>query len=538
MPLRLLLAVLLVAAAPVSAQTFESSNLPIVLIDTDGVEIPDEPKIPALMRVIDNGTGARNHVTDPATAYDGHIGIEVRGNSSQAFPKKQYGLETRDADGENNNVELLGLPEENDWILYAPYSDKSLMRNVLLYDLARDAGRYASRRRFVEVVLNGDYAGLYVLLEKVKRDDNRVDINKLKPDETSGDDLTGGYIIEVDRFAGEASGWYPGFPTTTGDGYPFYTYSTPDADDIVPEQQAYIQDWFRTFRDVMASPDRDDPDAGYRSLVDLGSFVDFVIWQELSRNIDGYRLSTYLHKDKDSNDPRVHAGPVWDFNLAFGNAWFLGGHDVTGFQVRFPYEDTTPVSFWWLQMFETDSFQAALRDRWTELRSGLLSDAALVARIDALAAEVDEAQTRNFERWPVLGVYVWPNEYVGETYADEVDYLTGFVLDRAAWLDANWPYVVAQEDGPAVSRLALSAPRPNPARSGATVALTSARAERVRVDLVDVTGRRLATVFDGPVSPSASHDVVVPTADLAPGVYVLRAWSGEAATSRRLSVLR
>ena len=538
MSARLLLAVVWVAAAPVGAQPFESSNLPIVLIDTDGVEIPDEPKIPGRMQVIDNGTDARNHITDPANGYDGHIGIETRGSSSQGFAKKQYGLETRDADGENNNVELLGLPEENDWILYAPYSDKSLMRNVLLYDLARDAGRYASRRRFVEVVLNGDYAGLYVLLEKVKRDDNRVDINKLKPDETAGDDLTGGYIVEIDRYDGPSSGWYPGFPTVSGWGDAFYTYNTPGADDIVPEQRAYIQSAFDDLRDTLESPDRDDPDSGYRSLVDLGSFVDFVIWQELSRNVDGYRLSTYLHKDKDSENPRIHAGPVWDFNLAFGNANYMGGSDISGFQIDFPYGETYPVSLWWRQMFETTSFQQALQARWTELRAGLLSDAALEARIDAIAAEVDEAQARNFDRWPVLGVYVWPNAYVGETYADEVRYLKEVVVARAAWLDANWPYAVSEEGGPRQSRLSLSPARPNPARGRASVTLTSLRTETVRVDLVDMTGRVLARVFDGVVSPSVARDLSVPTSGVAPGVYVLRAQSGDATTTRRISVLR
>src|SRR5690606_9969158 len=137
-----------------------TSNLPIVVIDTQGRAIPDEPKILARMGIIDNGEGVRNSTGDPFNGYDGFVGIEVRGASSQAFPKKQYAIETRDADGEDVNVSLLGLPGEEDWILQGPYSDKSLMRNVLVYHLARRMGRYASRTRYAEVVLNDEYQGV------------------------------------------------------------------------------------------------------------------------------------------------------------------------------------------------------------------------------------------------------------------------------------------------------------------------------------------------------------------------------------------
>lgn len=173
---------------------FQSSNLPIVIIDTYGQEIPDEPKILARMGIIDNGEGQRNHLHDPRNNYDGLIGIEVRGSTTRWFPKKQYAVETRDHFGNDSTVSLLGFPPEEDWILYAPYSDKSLMRNVLAYKLSNDLGRYASRTRFCELVLNGSYEGVYVLMEKIKRDRNRVNISKLLPTDIAGDAVTGGYI--------------------------------------------------------------------------------------------------------------------------------------------------------------------------------------------------------------------------------------------------------------------------------------------------------------------------------------------------------
>ncbi len=168
-------------AQPSFAQTFTSSNLPIVIINTNGFAIADEPKITADMGIIHNGVGVRNNLIDPQNNYNGKIGIEVRGSSSQMFPKKQYSIELRDGLGAGVAASLLGMPVEEDWVLFAPYNDKSLMRDVLAYKLARDMGRYAPRTRYCEVVLNGDYLGIYILMEKVKRDKNRVDIANLAP---------------------------------------------------------------------------------------------------------------------------------------------------------------------------------------------------------------------------------------------------------------------------------------------------------------------------------------------------------------------
>lgn len=172
-----------------------TSNLPIVIINTQGLTIPDEPKMTAKMKIIYNGEGVINSISDSLYHYDGWIGIERRGSSTQQFQKKSYSLETRLESGENNNVELLGLPRENDWILYAPFSDKTLMRNALIFTLSNETGWYAPRTRFCEVILNDEYMGVYVFMEKIKRDRNRVDIAKLNPDDTEGDQLTGGYIM-------------------------------------------------------------------------------------------------------------------------------------------------------------------------------------------------------------------------------------------------------------------------------------------------------------------------------------------------------
>ncbi len=185
-----------------------TSKLPIFVINTKGQTIKDEPKILAELKVIYNGEGKENQLTDTQFHYNSFVGIEYRGSSSQMFPKKGLGIELRTEKGENNPLALCGLPEDADWILYASYNEKSLMHNVLSMSLARKMGMNASRTKYVEVVLNNSYQGVYVLMEKIKVDKNRVDIATLKPEDTAGDELTGGYIVKIDKSTGTNYGTF------------------------------------------------------------------------------------------------------------------------------------------------------------------------------------------------------------------------------------------------------------------------------------------------------------------------------------------
>ncbi len=539
----LLCALLAAALAPTAAAqqvAFTSSNLPIVLLDTDGKEIPDEPKLTARMQIIDNGPGVRNAVTDTPTGYDGFIGIEKRGSSSQNFPKKQYGIETRDAAGEDLDVSILGFPEESDWVLYAPYSDKSLMRNVLAYGMARQMGHYASRTRFCEVVLNGQYQGVYVFMEKIKRDAERVDINKLKPDETSGDDLTGGYIIKIDKTTGsDGGGWtsafQPGYSTSAR---VYYQYEEPKADEIAAEQQAYIREYVRAFEQTMTESTFEDPATGYPAYIDLASFVDYFLVNEVGRNVDGYRLSAFLYKDKDSNGGLLHAGPVWDFNLAYGNADYYDGSNTAGFQVDFNQRnDPFPMPFWWPKLSQSSGFQAMLAERWSALRKGFLHTDSVLATIDANAALLGEAQVRNFQRWPVLGTYVWPNMYIGYTYASEVRYLKTWLRNRLTWLDATFPQPVAVTPAEyARAGFTLSPPRPHPARDRAALTLRVARPQPVTAEVFDVQGRCVAVLHDGVVAADTDLALSVDATTLPPGVYFVRVQGADFTATRPVVV--
>ncbi|HQD10501.1 MAG TPA: CotH kinase family protein, partial [Flavihumibacter sp.] len=245
-----------------------SSNLPIVVINTNGQDIPDDPKISADMGIIYNGEGQRNNLTDPFNEYNGKIAIEIRGQSSQMFPMKSYSVDLKKASGSSLDQALLGMPAESDWVLYAPYTDKTLMRNVLAYTLAAKTGHWAPRCRYVELVLNGDYRGVYVLLEKIKRGKNRVDIPKIAATDLSGDALTGGYIFSLDK---DPDGWYS-TPSNRQ-----FSYVYPKLADIKDEQAAYLKSYVDAFEAALSASNYQDPENGVRKYADLASFIDYFI---------------------------------------------------------------------------------------------------------------------------------------------------------------------------------------------------------------------------------------------------------------------
>ena len=406
------------------------SNLPIIVINTEGRRIRDESRISAWMGISFKESGELNSENGPFDHYEGRISIELRGNTSLDFPKKPYAFESQQADGSNLNVPFLGMPEENDWILYAPYSDKSLMRNTLIFQLTRDMGRYAPRTRFCELVINEDYQGIYVLMEKIKRDKNRVDIAKLTETDTEGDVLTGGYILKQDWPDNKSQGWHSRHDAT------IFHYHHPQKEDLLPVQQEYIRDWVLDFNEVIAGENYLHPTEGYRSRIDMGSFVDYFLGSEFAHNADSYSISTFMYKERDSEGGLLHMGPQWDFNLAFGNQDEGPYGTAEEWSWKIPLDDN---SFWWRRLLSDSVFTNSVRSRWAELRQNLLSQQNIFATIDSMVLEVNEAKDRNFDRWPVLGEWVWPNAYVGDTYEDEVEYLKDFVTDRLQWMDENLP---------------------------------------------------------------------------------------------------
>ena len=329
--------IILVKFSLISQVNFTNSTLPIVVIDTDNIPIPDEPKIMGNMGIIYNGPGQVNQLTDPFNAYNGYIGIERRGSTSAGFPQQSYGLETRLADSSNLNVSIFGWPADNDFILYAPYNDKSLMRNVLTYHLGNQTGRWAPRTQFCEVVLNGNYIGVYVLMERIKTNPGRVDINTLNYSDTLDNQLTGGYIVKVDKTSGggEIAWTSPYLSQAPGNNSINFQLHDPEIDSIHPLQKAYIQDFITDWEIALKISSFTNPSIGYKAYIDVTSFIDYFLLTELSKNVDGYRISSFLYKQRLSEGGKLVAGPLWDYNIAWGNANYCQGDLTTGWEINF-----------------------------------------------------------------------------------------------------------------------------------------------------------------------------------------------------------
>jgi hypothetical protein len=406
------------------AVDFQSSNLPILVIDTHGRSIPDKPKITAHLGIIYNGEGERNDTSDAFNEYNGVIGIEMRGYSSQNWPKKPYGFETRTETGENNNVSLLGMPSENDWVLHAPYVDKTLLRNVLLYKLARELGWYAPRTRFCELLLNGEYMGVYVLIEKLKIDKDRLDLSA--PDAA---DLSGGYLLEMtlsDRVEDDESSFI------CRESEKAMVIKYPDKDDITPEQQNWITDYINGFESLLNEVGFDDPETGYPKYIDIPSFIDHMLLAEGFNQLDAFSHSQYFYKVKNG---KLFNGPGWDFNRTIGNASYYTSWATNEWWLRHPRGGHR--AFWPGRLMDDPAFMLKYSKRWFELRQTIFSYDYIFSLIDQWVVFLEEAKLRNFERWPVLGVSI-NNKYAFDTYEEEIAYMKNWIRDKFTWLDEQF----------------------------------------------------------------------------------------------------
>jgi subtilisin-like proprotein convertase family protein len=508
---------------PATATTFSSSNLPLVIINTpNNQNIPDEPKLQASMKIIDNGLGNINHLTDFPNAYNKLIGIEQRGSTSGGFPQKSYGFETRNTDGSILDTIILGMPIEHDWILYAPYNDKTCLRNNITYDLSSKMGHYAAKSKLCELVVNGQYQGIYYLMEKIKRDQNRVDIAKLLPTDNSGDELTGGYIFKIDKTTGNSNiAWTSNYPAA--DGSPInFQHHYPTYDVITPQQNAYIHSYVDSFENALNGPNYTDPLIGYRKYIKHKSFIDFMLLNEISKNVDGYRLSSFLHKEKNSNGGELRMGPVWDFNLAWWNADYCNGNLSTGWAYEFGNVCTGgfQVPTWW-EIFMSDPwYQEEVKCRWTSLRQGVLSRDSLFHFIDSVALYIDEAKDRHFEKWPILGTYTWPNPSpIPADFAGEITALKQWIDDRTAWMDQNLPGIchLSLAENTVFNNLSLY---PNPVEESFTIELFASNPSELSLKICALNGAENATLSGIPLV-YGSNKVHVDLADynLPAGVY-------------------
>ncbi len=407
-----------------------SSPLPLAVIDTLGQNVT-AVRTPAFACFVNTDAGGRATLTGPID-FAGPMGIEVRGQSSSGFPKKQYHFETRDEQGNEKQVSILGFAPESDWILQGMYADKSLMRNVLAYQWSNEMGQWAAHTRFIELFLNtdgsdvtmADYVGVYVFMEKIKIGSSRVDITPLQPSDNAEPEISGGYIIAKDKTDG------PDQTFATSHGLNL-VYKDPKGPDLTLAQKNWIRDYMNSFEAALYGGGFADPVNGYAKYIDAASFIDNHILVELTKNIDGFRLSTYYHKDRNG---KLVMGPVWDYDLSLGNANYLDGWNATGWYYPQLSDGDYP---YWRRLFQDPVFKLHYADRWFSLRRDLFATSRLLDIVEDYATLLDEPAARNYARWPTLGIYVWPNWYIAKTYREEITWMKNWIATRLTWMDGQ-----------------------------------------------------------------------------------------------------
>jgi hypothetical protein len=490
-------------ALDASAANFQS-NLPILVFDTFGsVAMSDRDLTYTGASIIEVGADGIARITD-AAQYAGRGGIRLRGQTSQGFPKPPYAYETWNEDacvsrygvakGCNLNVSLLGMAEESDWVLNNPYSEKPLMQNQLAYHWSNEAGLWASKTRFVEVFANfngdpkirysltaanagnvtlNDYLGVYLFMEKIKIDENRVAVDELETTDNAAPNITGGYIYKRDKVG------YGDVPWASSRGID-YRLHDPDDGSVTAAQKSWLINYVNEMESVIYGANFTDPVNGYAKYLDVDSWVNHWIMVEMTKNIDGFRLSTYYTKERDTVDPdtgevlavgKVTMGPPWDYNLSLGNADYLLGNQPTGWyhSQSTTLNATTGLTeaeyIYFRRLFQDPNFKQKVVDRWQELREGVFSNANILADVNANIALLTngnanpvatdnpalwtDAITRNFSRWRTIGTYLWPNGFVGTSWNQDVTWMRDtFLMPRLAWMDSQFlAKPLANQDG-------------------------------------------------------------------------------------------
>ena len=435
-----------------------NSEIPYLVINTQGRDIQYEPKIPATLKVYEKGL----------LSQETRIGIEYRGKTSfRVSDKKGFNIETINASGQGVDVSFFGMPAEEDWRLIGHVVnlgsrfawDRSLMYNHVGYELSRMIGRYASRTKFVELEVNGEYMGVYVFAEKLKRDSNRINISSLN---AGSSNITGGYILTIDKSSVGAEGigkplsyfynnWDDDARYTAGNSFrsnydifkrpltfpafrppyhpeqyleTYFLYEYPSAENITAAQKRYIADYVDNFETALIRDNFGTGQRTYTEWIDVSSFVDYFLIVELCRVVDAYRISTYLQKDRNG---KLAMGPVWDLNIGFDETDRIPMNDWVMRYNNYTPNDPWMVPFWWPRLMEDPVFRQAIKTRWTALRRNEWTDAKMTQLVDRTAKYLKDngAVARNYQKWNV-----------GVDYDASVQSLKAYLQQRAAWMDA------------------------------------------------------------------------------------------------------
>lgn len=412
-------AVIFLLISQICFAQFTHSNLPIVLIETNGQTIVDDPKIEVGFKILYHTDGRINNLTDTDFHYDGLAGIEFRGTSSQGFPKKSYSIELLDSLGKDLDFPALGFPKGSDWALIANYDDPTYLKNAYVYDLWAKTGRYSPRLKHVEVVINGEYMGLYAFTERIKRGTDRINIKKLESSDTTASKISGGYIIEASREAGPLTStyaWQSAYTSSPVSAFLMY-FDCVYPKEPESKQFAYIQTYIRDFEDALKSPDFSDPNLGFRKYIDENSFVENFVLQEYSIHLDVFARSQYFYKDRGQ---KMVASPLWDTSL--------GLNDTYTDDWRFSCSTCDPRFFWAERMMQDCVFKNKVIEKYKTFRKTFLSNDEGHRYVDSLATILQSAALRDREKW-------FPTST--NSFIDEIQKLKNFIFARISWVDAT-----------------------------------------------------------------------------------------------------
>ncbi|MGA4579421.1 lamin tail domain-containing protein [Limisphaera sp. VF-2] len=446
-----------------------TSPLPILLIhNLGGGAFPStQPRLDreSILMVFHPIGGIASLTNPPALVT--RAGVNVRGSSTAGLPQKSYAVETWDEFNDDRDVELLEMPAESDWVLYGQnLFDPSFLHNPLAHAWSRAIGRYSPRTRFAEVFVNttggqvqfnapagGDYHGLYTVLEKIKRNDQRVNIARLEAGVTNLPALTGGYLLKVDRADADERTFYDPYLETS-----IVYVDPPGPDMMTPARSAqaqYIQNYLLNFGAALTSAEWTNPVTGYHAWIDVPSWIDHHLLNVLALNVDALRLSAYFFKERER---KLEMGPLWDFDRAMGTS---GGGDLRAFNPRswmgsvglgggsdygtdfFNAANVFPNG-WYRRLFRDPDFWQAWIDRWQELRPGPLHTNALFALVDEMTNQIAAVHTRQTQRWsgsaPRSGTVssAGYSHWFPGTYAGEIAFLKRWLADRVHFIDTNF----------------------------------------------------------------------------------------------------
>jgi spore coat protein CotH len=380
------------------------TNIPILYLTTNGPVISKDDYVTG--DLIINANGRFNQSTNAIP-----LQIKGRGNSTWTMPKKPFRLKF------DSKAEILDMPMAKNWVLLANYSDKTLLRNRVAMDLGSMIGSdFTPPSRFVEVVMNGQYLGNYLLTSQVEVDKNRIDIADLKGGDDRPANITGGYVLELENRDIEPLSFMT-------DKNLSFNINTPD--NISTAQLNYIHQYFQQAESALFASNYTDPHLGYEHYINTDSFINWFIVEELMKNNDSKDwTSMFYYKDRNG---KIGMGPLWDFDLTAGNVDYSEAKATTGWWVK--------NSMWFSRLFEDPAFKAKLKARWTIVKSENLPK--VMASIDVNATYLALSQKQNFITWPILDQYVWPNQFVLGTYEKEVVQLKSWLNERIAWMDGE-----------------------------------------------------------------------------------------------------